>query len=97
MQRCKKLLIVFLGIFILLIVTLWLLAPVLHFYVINKVFNYVVQNFVNVTGMSTWLAKGLVIILLIPFVWALMEITKLNVRLFRKRKSYRTSNMPNMK
>jgi len=89
MSRGIKVIFIFGAIFVLFVLSLWVLIPIFQFTIIKKIFNYVVQNFVNVSGMSPWLAKGLVILLLIPFVWALLEITKLNVRLFKKRKSYR--------
>ena len=86
MSKSSKLIVVFLGIFALFFISFWLLAPLLQFTIVKKVFNYVVQNFVNVTGMSPFLVKGLVIILLIPFVWAILEITKLSVRFFKRKK-----------
>ncbi|MFW6129868.1 MAG: hypothetical protein ACOC56_01715 [Atribacterota bacterium] len=89
MSRGVKIIIVFAVTTILFVITLWLLVPLFNFYIVKKVFNYVVQNFVNVTGMSTWLVKGIVIFLLIPFVWAILEITKFNIRLFKRKKSYR--------
>ena len=89
MSRGVKVIIFFAILFVLLILFIWLLTPILQFNIISKVFNYAVQNFINVTGMSTWLAKGIVIFLLIPFIWAILEITKFNIRLLKKRKSYR--------
>ena len=84
MKREVKAILVFATIFIFFIIALLLLMPIFHFYIIKKVFDYVVQNFVNITGMSSFLVKGLVIFLLIPFVWAILEVTKLNFRLFKK-------------
>lgn len=99
MSRGVKAILVFGAIFILFIISLWLLAPIFHFYIIKKVFNYVVQNFINVTGMSPWLAKGSVIFLLIPFIWAILEATRIKPKIIsilvssKKTKSRKTSRI----
>ncbi|MFQ6118578.1 MAG: hypothetical protein ACE5KE_01685 [Methanosarcinales archaeon] len=79
----------FFVIFLLSIILIIFLIQIFKLVIFTKVFSYVTRNIINVTGMSPWLAKGLVIFLLIPFVWAILEVTKLKTRLFKKGKLYR--------
>lgn len=71
------------SIFILVIffISMLLLWEILKFTFVFKIFDYVVKNIVNVSGMSPWLAKGLIIFLMIPFFWALGEIFRIRFRL----------------
>lgn len=85
-QKNKILTILIVAIF--LILTLAILLPKFPIFVVKKVFNYAVQNFVNITGLSPWLIKGILVFVLMPFYWALMEISKLNLHLFRRKRSY---------
>lgn len=78
MARWAKVILALVGLFLLYIIIFRLLIPIIT---IKNVFNDVVQSFVNVSGMSPWLVKGLVILLLIPFAWALLEVTRLLPRI----------------
>jgi len=94
MKRGPKLFLTLLVIFAIIIIAMILMVQIFQIVIVKKVYGYVVQNFINVSGMSPWLAKGLIILLLIPFVWAILEITRLMPRIrmpFSKKKvrSYR--------
>lgn len=92
-SKIGKVLAVSIFILVVFFISMLLLWEILKFTFIFKTFDYVVKNIVNVSGMSSWLAKGLVIFLMIPFFWALGEIFKIRFRfnLFRKKqiRSYR--------
>lgn len=87
--------IIFIGIIgvLIFILSAFLLWGILRFTLIIKIFDYVVYNIVNVSGMSYLFAKGIFIFLLIPFVLALGELFKIRFRLnlFRTKpiRSYR--------
>lgn len=81
MKRGPKLFLTLLGIFAIIIIAMVLIVQIFQIVIIKKVYDYVVQNFINVTGMSSWIAKGLIILLLIPFVWAIFEATRLMPRI----------------
>ncbi|MCK4764714.1 MAG: hypothetical protein KAW12_21125 [Candidatus Aminicenantes bacterium] len=87
-QQKNKIVFLILGVFFLFFVTFLLPKGI-----IKLTFNYIVSNIVNVSGMSHWLAKGIVIIALIPFMWAVSEIFKIKfrIKIFGKTlvKSYR--------
>ncbi len=72
-----KILLAFLVIVIVLIIAGYLFIDAFRVVLVLKTFNYVVQNIVNVSGMSTWLAKGLVLLILIPFIWAIKTLVKI--------------------
>jgi hypothetical protein len=92
-SRAKKTILVLLFITLIFFIAILLFWEIFKFSIIVKTFNYVVQNIINVTGMSFWLAKGLVIIAIIPFFWAIGEVFKIKfkINIFKKRplKSYR--------
>lgn len=93
MKRGIKVGLTFIGIFGFAIISIILLIQIFQFIIVKKVYTYVVQNIINLTGMSPWLVKGVVILLLIPFVWALLEATKVLPRIKRSlllRKKART-------
>jgi hypothetical protein len=87
-ERTVKIIIIILGAFFLFFVTFLLPKGIFKLTV-----DYVVWNIVRVSGMSRWLAKGIVILSLIPFLWALCEIFKIKfrIKIFGKTlvKSYR--------
>jgi len=92
-SRLLKILLVSVFIILVFFIAILLFWEILKFSAIVKTFNYVVQNIVNISGMSFWLAKGFVILLMIPFFWAVAEIFKFRIKLnvFRKKaiKSYK--------
>jgi len=90
-SRLRKFFLILVILFIVFLISWFLFWGILKFTFIFKVFDYVVQNIINVSGMSRWLAKGLVTILIIPFFWALQEIFKLRFKLHftKPKKSYR--------
>jgi hypothetical protein len=63
-----------LGVVLAIGLLLYLLAIPFDIYIIHKLHTYVVTKIVNITGLSQWLVKGLVIILLIPLLWVLPNI-----------------------
>jgi len=89
MEKHKNKILTILIVAIFLILTLAILLPKFPIFVVKRVFNYAVQNFVNISGLSPWLIKGILVFALMPFYWALMEISKLNLHLFRRQRSYR--------
>jgi hypothetical protein len=44
---------------------------------------------VNISGLSHLLVKGILVFVLIPFYWALLEVSRINVRLFSAKRSHR--------
>ena len=87
-ERTLKIIILILGAFFIFFVTFLLPKGIF-----KLTYDYVVWNIVRVSGMSQWLAKGIVILSLIPFLWALCEIFKIKfrIKIFGKTlvKSYR--------
>jgi len=87
-ERTVKIIIIILGAFFLFFVTFLLPKGIF-----KLTFDYVVWNIVRVSGMSHWLAKGIVILLMIPFLWAVSELCKIKfrIKIFGKTlvKSYR--------
>jgi hypothetical protein len=87
-ERTLKIIILILGAFFIFFVTFLLPKGIF-----KLTYDYVVWNIVRVSGMSQWLAKGIVILLMIPFLWALCEIFKIKfrIKIFGKTmvKSYR--------
>lgn len=87
-ERTVKIIIIILGAFFLFLVTFLLPKGIF-----KLTFDYVVWNIIKVSGMSQWLAKGIVILSLIPFLWAVSEIFKIKfrIKIFGKKlvKSYR--------
>jgi hypothetical protein len=87
-ERTVKIIIIILGAFFLFFVTFLLPKGIFKLAV-----DYVVWNIVRVSGMSRWLAKGIVILSLIPFLWAVSELFKIKfrIKIFGKTlvKSYR--------
>jgi len=53
---------------------LYAFAIPLDIYIVGKLFHYVVEKVVSITGMSIWLAKGIVAIVLIPMFWVLPNL-----------------------
>lgn len=74
---------------LIILLTLSILLPKFPLIMVKKVFNYVVENIVNVSGLSQWLVKGITVFALIPFYWALMEVSNLNFRLFKRKSSHK--------
>jgi hypothetical protein len=87
-ERTVKIIIIILGAFFLFFVTFLLPKGIF-----KLTYDYVVWNIVRVSGMSRWLVKGIIILLMIPFLWALCEIFKIKfrIKIFGKTlvKSYR--------
>ena len=87
-EKTVKIIIIILGAFFLFFVTFLLPKGIF-----KLTYDHVVWNIVRVSGMSRWLAKGIVILSLIPFLWALCEIFKIKfrIKIFGKTlvKSYR--------
>jgi hypothetical protein len=81
---------IIIAVFIVATLVFW---EILKYSIFVKTFNYVVQNIIDISGMSHWLAKGIVILACIPFFLALIEVLKLRVKLniFKKKpvRSYR--------
>jgi hypothetical protein len=73
LKKLGKMLLVLLFIVVVLLVVGSLFMKTFKFTLILKTFNYVVQNIVNVSGMSIWLAKAIVLIAMIPFLWAINQ------------------------
>ncbi len=92
-DKTKKTFIVIAVILLVFIVAMLLFWQIFKYSIFIKTFNYVVQNIINVSGMSKWLAKGIVLLLIIPFFIAIIEAFKLRVKLniFKKKpvRSYR--------
>lgn len=89
-SRRHKILWVSVLIVVIFLISMLLIWETLKFTFVIKTFDYVVDNFVNVSGMSHWLAKGIVILLMIPFFWALGEFFKIGFKLrnlFSKKKT----------
>lgn len=89
-SRRHKILWVSVLIVVIFLISMLLIWEILKFTFVIKTFDYVVDNFVNVSGMSHWLAKGIVILLMIPFFWALGEFFKIGFKLrnlFSKKKT----------
>ncbi len=76
-------------IFIVLIITLAIMVPKFPLFVVKKTFNYAVYHIVNISGLSQWLVKGILVFALMPFYWALMEISMLNITIFKRQKRHR--------
>jgi len=74
---------------VILVLILAIILPKFPIFVVKKTFNYAVQNLVNVSGLSSWLVKGILVFILIPFYWALLEVSKLNFQLFNRKKSHK--------
>jgi len=53
----------------------------------KRMYNYIVYQVVNVSGLSIWLVRGVVLLLMIPLYWALMEVSNLNIFLFKRRRA----------
>jgi hypothetical protein len=69
------------------------LVQILQIGIITKSYNYVVENIINTTGLSPWLVKGATILLMIPFVFAVLEVTRISLKFGwpggKKRRPYR--------
>ena len=52
-------------------------API---FVITKLYNYTVTTIVSMTGLSQWLVKGIVIIVLIPLLWVIPNTVRGNYK-----------------
>ena len=74
-ERTVKIIIIILGAFFLFFVTFLLPKGIF-----KLTYDYMVWNIVRVSGMSRWLAKGIVILSLIPFLWAVSELCKIKFR-----------------
>lgn len=87
-ERTVKIIILIFGAFFIFFVTFLLPKGIF-----KLTYDYVVWNIIRVSGMSQWLVKGIVILLMIPFLWALCEIFKIKfrIKIFGKTlvKSYR--------
>jgi hypothetical protein len=75
--------------FVILVLIFWFIIGWINIQFIKNIFNNVVNNIVNISGISPYLVKGLVIIISIPLLWAFFEVTKLNLKLFKKEKPQR--------
>jgi hypothetical protein len=78
-RQFGKFLIAIVVIAVILIIAGYIFIDSFKIVLVLKVFNYVVQNIVNISGMNTWLAKGLVVLVLIPFIWAIKTIVKIGI------------------
>jgi len=91
--KAKKTFVVVAIILLVFMVAMLIFWEVFKYSIFIKTFNHVVQNIINVSGMSHWLAKGIVLFSIIPFFLAIIEVFKLRVRLniFKKKpvRSYR--------
>ena len=87
-ERTVKIIIIILGAFFLFFITFLLPKGIF-----KLTYDYVAWNIVRVSGMSRWLVKGIIILLMLPFLWALCEIFKIKfrIKIFGKTlvKSYR--------
>jgi hypothetical protein len=58
----------------------WMLfAPWVTLWLSSETFSYVVDNVVDVSGISPYLVKGMVLVALIPFGWSVAEILKFGI------------------
>jgi len=74
---------------IIVLITLALLIPKFPLFVVKRTLNYATYHIVNVSGLSPWLVKGILVFALMPFYWALLEISKINLAIFKKSSSHR--------
>jgi hypothetical protein len=74
---------------IILLIILAIILPKFPIFVVKRTFNYATQNIVNISGLSHWLVKGILVFVLIPFYWGLLEVSRINVRLFSAKRSHR--------
>lgn len=65
MNKNKILKILIAPIFLILILAI--LLPKFPIVVVNRVFNYTVQNFVNISCLSPWPINGILVFALMPF------------------------------
>lgn len=73
----KNKLIIVISILLIVIITLAIIIPKFPIFVVKRTFNYAVYHIVNVSGLSPWLVKGILVFALMPFYWALLEISKI--------------------
>lgn len=69
-----------LGLIVLILIifiTLAIIIPKFPIFVVKRTFNYAVYHIVNVSGLSPWLVKGILVFALMPFYWALLEVSKI--------------------
>jgi type II secretory pathway component PulF len=52
---------------IILLIILAIILPKFPIFVVKRTFNYATQNIVNISGLSHWLVKGILVFVLIPF------------------------------
>ena len=65
---------------VLLFICFWLLfSPWFVLWIGSETFTYVVDNIVNVSGLSPYLVKGVVILALVPFGWAVAELLRFGI------------------
>ncbi len=74
---------------ILLILILAIILPKFPIAIVKKTFNYAAQNFENVSGLSPWLIKGILVFALFPFYWALLELFKIKLPFVKAKKDYK--------
>lgn len=68
---------ILISILIIVIITLAILIPKFPLFVVKRTLNYAAYHIVNISGLSIWLVKGILVFALMPFYWALLEISKL--------------------
>lgn len=73
----KSKLLLFISIIIIILITLAIIIPKFPFFVVKRTFNYAVYHIVNISGLSHWLVKGILVFALMPFYWALLELSKI--------------------
>jgi len=73
----------------LLILILAIILPKFPIAIVKKTFNYAAQNFENVSGLSPWLIKGILVFALFPFYWALLELFKIKIPFINNKKTFK--------
>ena len=84
----KKIVFVVLSLFLLSLI-LSIIFPKFPAVIIFKTFKYAAYNFENVSGLSPWLIKGILVFALFPFYWALLELFKIKIPFLKSNKSSR--------
>lgn len=89
MEKGKNKIFIIVISIILLILILAIVLPKFPIAILNKTFNYAAQNFENVSGLSPWLIKGILVFALFPFYWALLELFKIKIPFINNKKSFK--------
>lgn len=89
MEDKKSKIFFILVILLIIIISLAILIPKFPIFIVKKTFNYAVYRIVNISGLSQWLVKGILVFALMPFYWALLEISKFDILIFKRKKRHK--------